>query len=172
MGDRVYTTIEAIGPNADAAQKAAMEALKNLPKDEGGWDSYYGYWAEDIHNYFDKGSGQGAILTVTEVSLNFPNETFHLDIAGGFGEGIQSSVFITHGIVTDLRSEEMSYGDIEDHNSHFGTHLCALVDYLTRALDASSKIYWKMYEESRELKNENAELKKQIPELSIEEVLG
>ena len=96
MSDRNYTYIrEVVGPNAIAAEQAAITALRDLSKDEGGWDSYHGAWDDDKKEYFDHNSGQGAVVTVALASQQFPSETFHLFVNGGMAENYQGPVLIT-----------------------------------------------------------------------------
>jgi hypothetical protein len=118
MSDRLYTSIEVSGPDANAAAKFAMKAILDQPQDGGGWDPHGGCWVDGDERfapcYFDHNSGQGAVNIITEVSRRFPTETFHLFIDGSCNEGVQGPVRIQNGSVTDGRTEEYACGEPYD----------------------------------------------------------
>jgi len=97
MGDRFYTTLNVTSHDGIAAQQAVIDAMG---KDSLVNPCFYSKWD----------SGESVIQKTLEVSKDFPNEVFTLNVVGGCGEGIQGLVTIIDGEMFDERSEEVSYG--------------------------------------------------------------
>jgi hypothetical protein len=122
MSERFQTYLTVSGPDAAAAQEAAIDAIKNASTLDNHWGGCWvetkyfndGIVKEESKYYFDHDSGQGAVIIVTEVSRRFPSETFHLRVDGSFGEGAQGTVEIQNGNVADRRSEAISYGETDN----------------------------------------------------------
>jgi len=111
MSDRNFTTIETTGPNAAAARRAVIKAIKAEPVDEYGYNCCGGSWFDEDDDYFDHNSGKGAVIIAGQVSHDFPEVTFKLNVSGGFADNLQGTVIIKDGKVADGRSGFVSYGD-------------------------------------------------------------